>query len=364
MHILQVVSGRQVNGALVYCRLLCNMLAARGHRVSVVCRRGSWMLTQDFLPGVEIFESDMKRLPPTDLRSTGRWAKSNNVDLIHTHMTRGHSFGVLLRMMTGIPVVATAHCRSFQLHWRFNDFVIANSTATEDFQRRVNWVSSSKMKTIYCWSDLERFRMIPEQQIRSARRALGLQADDLVIGIVGAVTPNKGHEYLFQALPELMAKTPQLKLAILGNFSRRKPFTMNLRKTLLDHNLQNRVEWLGHRNNVEAFMTLFDVTVVPSIVESLGLVAIESLAAGTPVVASNTGGLPEIIQHEKTGLLVPPTDSHALVDAISRYIDDSELRNRLATAGKQYVLERFSPEALISDIEATYQQVCQRRAAA
>ena len=139
-----------------------------------------------------------------------------------------------------------------------------------------------------------------------------MRDNDVVIGIVGDVTSRKGHEYLFQALPKLMSQVPELKLAVLGNFGRRKPYTLSLRKVLLDHNLQDRVEWLGIHNNVESFMAIFDITVVPSVEEPLGLVAIESLAAGTPVVAANTGGLPEIVQHEKTGLLVPPSDSDAL----------------------------------------------------
>ena len=133
---------------------------------------------------------------------------------------------------------------------------------------------------------------------------------------------------------------------------------------LLDHNLQNRVEWLGRRDNVEDFMTLFDLTVVPSIQESLGLVAIESLAAGTPVIAANTGGLPEIVRHEETGLLFPPEDSNALGDAIIRCLQDEPLRKRLAEAGRQHVLNRFSPPALVAQIEATYRQVCNRRRAA
>ena len=111
-------------------------------------------------------------------------------------------------------------------------------------------------------------------------------------------------------------------------------------------------------------MTLFDFTVVPSIQESLGLVAIESLAAGTPVIAANTGGLPEIVQHEKTGLLFPPEDSNALGDAIMRYIDDEPLRKRLAKTGRQHVLDQFSPNALIAKIEATYHQICDGKRAA
>ena len=364
MHILQVVSGRDLNGAMIYSRLLSNTLARRGHQVSLLCRTDSWLLEQEYEPGVHLFESDMRRLPTRDLRQAARWAKSNQVDLIHTHMTRGHSFGVLLRMMTGIPVVATAHCTSFQLHWRFNDFVIANSESTELFQRRVNRVSAAKMKTVYCCSELERFSNPSLQQVRGARHIMGVQANEPLIGIVGAVCPGKGHDCLFEALPEIMSQVPDLKLAVLGGVRRSIPFTLELRRLLLEHNLQNRVEWLGIHNHVEAFMSLFDLTVVPSTEETLGLVAIESLAAGTPVVATNTGGLPEIVKHEETGLLVPVGDADALAAAVLKCIGDKDLRRQLGETGQQYVLERFSPDGLVSEIESIYDQVCCQRAAA
>ena len=364
MHILQVVSGRDLNGAMVYSRLLANTLASRGHRVTLLCRPGSWLLEQEYESDVDLFASEMKRLPTRDLRQAAQWSKSNQVDLIHTHMTRGHSFGVLLRMMTGIPVVATAHCRSFQLHWKFNDFVIANSASTEAFQRKVNRVSPAKMKTIYCCSDLERFQNPSLKQIRIARRAMGIQDNEPVIGIVGDVCARKGHDCLFEALPRIMSEVPNLKLAVLGRFRRRIPFTMKLRRMLLEQNLQNRVEWLGIHSNVEAFMSLFDVSVVPSIEEPLGLVAIESLATGTPVVASNTGGLPEIVKHEKTGMLFPVGDADALATSVLRCLRDKELCRQLGNTGQQYVLDRFSPNALMPQIEAIYDQVLSPRAAA
>ena len=89
------------------------------------------------------------------------------------------------------------------------------------------------MKTIYCCSDLERFSNLSLPQIRIARRVMGVQANEPLLGIVGDVCARKGHDCLFEALPEIMSQVPDLKLAVLGRFRRRIPFTMELRQLLL-----------------------------------------------------------------------------------------------------------------------------------
>ena len=101
-------------------------------------------------------------------------------------------------------------------------------------------------------------------------------------------------------------------------------------------------------------MTAFDLTVVPSIEEPLGLVAIESLATGTPVVASNTGGLPEIVKPSETGLLVPPKDHSELAKAIISMAKDPATRYRMGESGRHFVQENFNPESLARQVESVF----------
>ena len=130
MKILQIISGRTINGALTYCKFVSEQLQSLGHEVTVVGREDGW-LNGELDPSVPYVVSELNR-SPFELRRIAKLARDNGIEVIHTNMSRGHAFGVILKLMTGIPVVATAHSHSSQIHWRLNDFVIANSQSTFD----------------------------------------------------------------------------------------------------------------------------------------------------------------------------------------------------------------------------------------
>jgi len=355
LKILQLISGRDVNGALTYCKFLTEHLIARGHEVTILCRPNSWMEEQP-VAGVKIFNSEMNR-SPKEIGRIRDWAKAEKFDLLHSHMTRAHAFGVLLKMGTGIPVVATAHNRSLQLHWTFNDFVIANSHATCNYQRNINRVSPQKLKTVYCFTDLERFNTITTKSVRIATRESQKTSDDFLVGLVGEVVARKGHLYLFRALKRLCDEIPNFRLILLGRFRRDEAYVKKLRGILIKNGLYRRVKWCGLRSNIQDFMAAFEITVVPSVEEPLGLVALESLAAGTPVVAADTGGLPEIVHHRKSGLIVPPKNPDALADAIIELANDPARRKEMGQHGKQFVFQAFDPSRLTDQVENVYRAV-------
>jgi glycosyltransferase involved in cell wall biosynthesis len=355
LKVLQIISGREINGALTYCKFLTEMLASRGHEVTILCRENCW-LEEVGVKGARFINSDMVR-KPADVGRIVNWIKHEGIDVAHTHMSRAHAFGVILKMTSGIPVVATAHNRSFQVHWRMNDFVIANSQATMDYQRRVNRVPDSNIEKVHCFTDLNRFEWVTPKHVRRVKRQLRVGEDDFLCGCVGEVIKRKGQVYLFQALKRIVAEVPNFKLIMLGRFCREEPYTQKLRSILLKDNILGTVKWLGLRENVQDFMTAFDLLAVPSIEEPLGLVAVESLAAGTPVVATRTGGLPEIVKDKEWGMLVPPRNPEALAEAIIRLAKDAERRKQMGLAGKEFVQREFEMEALCDRVEQIYAHV-------
>ena len=294
---------------------------------------------------------------PIEIERVSDWMVEQKFDLIHTHMSRAHAFGVLLRMKNGVPVIATAHNRSFQLHWRFNDYVIANSNATCRYQKRINRVPNHRIETVHCFTDLERFNNITERSKRKVLRQIRASEDDFLVGVVGEVVKRKGHVYLFQAIEEIAKAVPNFKLVLLGRFKREEAYVKRMRRILLKNKLLGKVKWLGLRSNVQDYMAAFDLTVVPSVEEPLGLVALESLAAGTPVVASDTGGLPEIVQHQVSGLIVPPKRPAAIAKAVIELANDPARRIEMGQAGKSFVFERFDPQTLSKQVETIYQRV-------
>ena len=359
MNILQITSGRHINGALTYCKFLTEHLIASGHSVTILCRADGWIEQQD-IPGAKFFHSEMDRSPP-EIQRVNDWMAEQKFDVIHTHMSRAHAFGVLLKMKSGVPVIATAHNRSFQLHWRFNDYVIANSEATCRYQKRINRIPDDRIETVHCFTDLARFADITERSKRRVLRQLKTQEGDFLIGVVGEVVKRKGHIYLFQALQEIAAAVPNFKLVLLGRFNRDEGYVKRMRRILLKRNLLGKVKWLGLRSNVQDFMAAFDLTVVPSIEEPLGLVALESLAAGTPVVASDTGGLPEIIHHQVSGLIVPPKQPTAIAKAVIELANAPARRTQMGQAGKAFVFESFDPQRLSKKVEGIYERIISDR---
>lgn len=360
MKILQIASGREINGALVYCQLLVEQLQAAGHELILMCRPKSWLSRQG-LP-CRVVESEMRRWPFADLQAARKWIRSEGIDVIHTHMSRAHSFGVLLKWLTGVPVVATAHNRYVQLHWPFNDFVIANSRATEAYHRRHNRVPADRIQTIHCFVDVERFSQAGERDRRAIRTELRQTRDEFVVGVIGEVIARKGQLHLAQALPELARRIPELRVVLIGRFHRSEKYVRRMRRIQTRHGLYRRVRWLGRRSNVHQHMAAMDVVLVPSTEEPFGLVAVEAQLAGTPVIATRVGGLPEIVQHERNGLLIPSGDPVALAAAVERIYRDRLLRENLVRQGREDAMTRFAPQRLTREVVAIYERLTDRSA--
>lgn len=360
--ILQIISGREVNGALVYVNLLARQLAEMGHEVTVMCRRKSWIWRRLSRSGIERVKSEMTRCPPFELHRVARWVKQEKFDVMHTHMSRAHFFGVLLRQMTGIPCVATAHASHWQFHWRFNDLVIANSNSTRDYQVKYNRVRENKIVTIPCFIDLEKFGNVDASMRETTRRDFGIHDDRPLIGIVSAIVKRKGHFEFIEALPKLVERFPNLKVAFIGQVGTRdEPYTRKLRRSLYNKQLFRRVIWVGRRNNIHELIRSFDVCAVPSLREPLGLCAVEAMAAGIPVAAANVGGLPEFVHHEKTGMLFNPRDPDEMCDSITKLLTEKSLREKVTGNARELVHQQFCPQHLTQQISDALESVVDRK---
>lgn len=269
--------------------------------------------------------------------------------------------GILASWQTGIPVVATAHNQYLQLHWRLNDFVIANSDSTARFHRRVNCVPRDKIRPVFCLIDLDRFLNVSLQRGLFVRGEMRLRRNEFVVGVVGDLVARKGQYDAIRALSEIVPRIPQVRLVFVGRFHRRERYVQRIRRYQMKHDLLRRVKWLGIRPNIQDHLRGFDVCLVPSREEPMGMVAAEAQAAGTPVVATRVGGLPEIVVHEQTGLLVPPGDVRAMADAVIRLHDDRALADRLAAQARQSVQEMFSVEKLTNSVVDIYRHVIAAR---
>ncbi len=154
----------------------------------------------------------------------------------------------------------------------------------------------------------------------------GMEPGSQIVGVVARLEPEKGHPTLFDAWPIVLRAVPDTYLLVVGEGSRRDALEAQARELRIAH----RVVFTGRRDDVPAVTAALDVAVLPSYREAQGLTILEAMALSRPVVASDVGGIPEMIQDGKTGLLVPPHDPEALAAAIIRLLTDHPLADTLA----------------------------------
>ena len=188
---------------------------------------------------------------------------------------------------------------------------------------------------------------------RKIRKELKLRDDEFLLGIIGQITPRKGQLELIKTFAENQKRLPNATLLIVGApmFNQDHDYLEELKQTIKDLRIEEKVRFLGQRKDVSAIMQAIDVLVVNSKSEALVVVAIEAMACGTPVIATDVGGTREMIENDINGWLVPFGDSEKLADALAECAAEPEMRRAFAIKNQQIVDKHFSAEKFIREIE-------------
>ncbi|TWT80125.1 GDP-mannose-dependent alpha-(1-6)-phosphatidylinositol monomannoside mannosyltransferase [Planctomycetes bacterium CA13] len=171
------------------------------------------------------------------------------------------------------------------------------------------------------------------QGVEPIRESLGLAEQEVVFGIVGTVTQRKGHDLLFAALDDVANQHPNTKLLVIGSWTDTAE-DRTFYETLPERD-RSSIQFLGRRDDIAALMQSIDVLVIPSRFEGLGLVILEAMACGKPVIGSRVGGIAETVVDGVTGLLFENEDIAGLRDAMLRLVDDPALRRQMGAAGRE-----------------------------
>lgn len=254
--------------------------------------------------------------------------------------------------ITGIPIIISGQrnaetrrswLRNFldKITLPFTDLIVSNSEAGKKILIDREKVSKEKIKVIHNGIDLKVFK---NQEHKSLK-------DELTIGFVGHLTKQKGVKYLLRAIKDLKEKRDDFVLKIIGN----GPERINLEKLTKELGLVDKVKFLGHKENAWKYMSGFDLLVLPSLWEGLPNVIMEVIACRVPVVATNIGGVPEIIKDGETGFLVEPKNSEALAEKIEYVLNLSEEeREKIGESARRTVKEKFSIEKMVREYEGLY----------
>jgi glycosyltransferase involved in cell wall biosynthesis len=237
--------------------------------------------------------------------------------------------------------------------------VIAVSEATRDFHRRFNLCPSRRLSVIHCFVDTDRYRPQPEEVRRAVREEFAVAPDEPLLGIIGNVCKRKGLVHLVESLPALRLGFPEVRVLVGGIED--SPYAELARQTARKLGVADRLIWADQRRDIDRLYSSLDLLVVPSLEEQIPIAMLEAMACGLPIVATDVGGIPECITDGVEGLLVPPANPASLALAISKLLENGQLREQLAQAGRRRIAEQFSRERNTQRVADVLAEVVRRR---
>ena len=322
--------------------------------------------------GVKIVQipSLLRRISPVnDIRALYdlvRIIKTEKPDVVHTHTSKAGILGRMAAKIARVPlIVHTPHGHVFFGHFGpilsriflwverlfapLTDRVVALTDRESRDYMDLDVYPGEKLVQIHSGVDIERFTQVPVSAVEK-KRSLGLNQNGLVVGFIGWLLPIKGPMHLLKAMEDVWQDHLDTILVFIG----KGDLDVDLRAEALKAGANGRVNFLGWRNDIDEILPIFDIFVLPSLNEGMGRVLVEAMATGKPIVASNVGGIPDLVKHNHNGLLVPPGDEKALAASIKQLLDDPEKAKLMGQRGRERC-RQFSLEGMVAKLDNLYE---------
>jgi glycosyltransferase involved in cell wall biosynthesis len=303
--------------------------------------------------------------PKTEMDLTAAWRLSRIVkqlkpDIIHAHDPHAVAMSALALSMSTQPrkpPLIAARRVDFHLkgnalsRWKYRQvdcFVCASDAIRQMLIG--DGVAPSRTVTVHEGIDIER---VDAAEPANLHGEFWLPHHAPIVGNVAALVGHKGQKHLIEAARLVLPQLPDARFIIAGEGELRPA----LERQIKDHHLEKHVLLAGFRPDVLSLHKAFDIFVMSSVTEGLGTSLLDAMAAGKPIVATRTGGIPEVVVDGETGLLVPPRDEEALAGAIVRLLKDANLRRAMGEAGRTRARDLFSVERMVQNTLNVYQRV-------
>jgi glycosyltransferase involved in cell wall biosynthesis len=305
----------------------------------------------DCIPLPRIHPLNLSKMLKT-LKALAELCKRYKPALIYANGSRAAFYSGLLKLTYKVPVIW--HCRVAQkdplldaLLQFFSDRIIANSQATA---ARFRAKRQGKIRVIYNGLDIAHLRD------HTVCRPHGLEDEWEIILVIARVSKWKRHDLILYAFETIADQIPNAHLVCVGA---RDPFESSwwdhLQLTTTKSRYSDRIHWIGQVDDVRPWYRAADVMVLASDNEPFGRVIVEAMACNVPVIATRTGGVPEIIRHGRDGLLVSPENDRELAGAIAKVLNEADLRNRLVRHGRQRA-EMFDLGSHLEKMNAVFEE--------
>ncbi len=359
MRVLHVITTLDVGGAEMHLLSLVRGQVQRGHEVRVAWLKGEGTLADDFRAAGSRWTGAVGAGagPAVRLWPQLRWA-----EVVHSHLLKADMATAVLATLAGRraalisskhnderallrPVVSFVHGALGRLPRR----TIVLSDHVGRFIERHGRIPAARITRIHYGHDPEPFEraaaMGPGER-EALRAELDLAPTDRVAICVARFAPQKAHDVLLRATAEARRSAPELRLLLVGD----DPFGDGRERAealAAELGQADAVRFVGIRRDVARLLAVADVFVMSSLWEGFGLVFLEAMSAALPVLATSVSGVPEVVENDVTGLLVPPSDVQAFARALVRLASDGARREALGRAGRQRVRERFGLDRMV-----------------
>lgn len=289
---------------------------------------------------IEISHLSRSKFNPFTLLDILSLTRREKIDLLHCHGYGASNFGRLAGAISRIPTIVHAHDEDTNYPWYqaladlsmkglpYRTIAISQAVKVSCIKKRK--MSQNQVALIYNAIPLEEFKMPPLREIQKQKCILGVDSSDPIIGSIAKLREEKGIAYLIQSATEVLKVFKDAVFVIVGDGPLRGELENLSRRLGIDKN----VLFLGFQPDIPRFLSVFDVMVQPSLYEGFGLAIVEAMAMGKPIVATNVGGIREILRDGETGYLVPPKDPSTLADRVLTLIRDKQRAMQMGNRAK------------------------------
>ncbi|MFH1996406.1 MAG: glycosyltransferase family 4 protein [Candidatus Omnitrophota bacterium] len=363
MHILFFTTHLNYGGIANYVVEMASSLVKKGLAITVASSGGD-------LEGS--YASDRLKYARIDIRTKfefgpkvmmavpklSRMITDGAVDIVHAHTRVTQVAACFATLRTGVPSVSTCHGYfktrlGRRIFGCWGKKVVAISGPVRDHLVNDLKVDERSIALIHTGINIDKFSMRPPDEELASLRKTHRFGDGPVIGTIGRMSPVKGHEFFVRAFQHVLKKRPDAMGVIVGD----GPDKAMLARLIETLEIGDSFRLVEPTTDTVKYYSAFDIFVLPSVSEGLGLSLLEAMAAGTPCVASNVGGVKDIINDTGSGLLVPPEDPGSLSEAIVTMLDDDSLRKRVREGARARVEEKFSIQHAAEKMRSMYEEV-------
>lgn len=311
---------------------------------------------------VVIFIMPHRHWAPSLLSRLKTYLIQEKIQLVHTHLIHADFYGMLAAKWAGVPAIISSRHNDDQFrrnifliwlnrllaHWQTRLIVISDWVGI--FLQEVERIPAAKIVRIHY--GLATAPLLAEADPHYLRQQFAIPADAPVIGTIGRLTAQKGHVYLLQAVKQVIAEFPALRVFLIGDGELRAELEAQAQQLGISANMV----FTGYRNDARKLLAGFDVFVFPSLWEGFGLVLLEAMALQKAIIASQVSAIPESVQHGQTGILVPPKQPAELAQAMLTLLRNVKLARTMGEAGYAYLQQHFTVTKMVQRTEMVYQE--------